>query len=97
MIWEDGKIFPATCAAPPFLEDNGKPPPTYRMSLSYELGEVHIEAQARRCLPHSTSRYMECFDGVTPGLGHVVTYEQGTVFMVDGEEHDGHSERSFRL
>ena len=67
------------------------------MSLIYERGKIQIDAEPRRTLPHSTSRYMECFDGVTPGIAHVVTYEQGTVFKVDGQEFDGHSERSFRL
>ncbi len=97
VIWEDGTIHPATCADPPFLTDSGQPPPRYAMTLDYAGGRVAIDAETRRCLPHSTSRYMECFDGVTPDIAHIVTYEQGTVFHVDGEEHDGHSERSFRL
>jgi hypothetical protein len=38
------------------------------------------------------------FDGrAPPGMAQVVTYEGGTVFFVDGEEHNGHSERSYRL
>jgi len=35
--------------------------------------------------------------GVAPGFGQVVTYEQGTVFVVDGQRCNGHSERSYRL
>ena len=75
----------------------GIPDPAYRMTLTYEHGLIVIDAQLRTCLPHSTSRFMECFDGVTSGIAHVVTYEQGTVFTVDGQQFDGHSERSFRL
>jgi hypothetical protein len=30
-------------------------------------------------------------------MAQVVTYEGGTVFFVDGEELNGHSERSYRL
>jgi hypothetical protein len=97
VIWEEGRIFGAKCPNPPFLESNAEPAPTYRMTLQYERGTVKIDAQARRSLPHSTSRYMECFDGVTPGIAHIVTYEQGTVFAVDGQLFDGHTERSFRL
>ena len=97
VIWEGGKIYEAQCPDPPFLTNNGPPASSYAMSLIYERGKIQIDAEPRRTLPHSTSRYMECFDGVTPGIAHVVTYEQGTVFKVDGQEFDGHSERSFRL
>ena len=97
VIWDDGQIFPARCDYPPFLDSNAWPASHYSMTLEYERGVVVIHAQARRCLPHSTSRQMECFDGVTPGIAHLVTYEQGTIFTVDGAEHDGHTERSFRL
>jgi len=97
VIWEDRRIHAATCADPPFLTDNGAPPAHYAMTLDYANGSVAIAAEPRRCLPHSTSRYMECFDGRTPGIAHIVTYEQGTILTVDGETFDGHSERSFRL
>jgi hypothetical protein len=97
VIWDDCRIYDATCPNPPFLDSTGKPPPHYSMTLHYEKGTVEIDAEPRRCLPHSTSRYMECFDGVTPGIAHIVTYEQGTIFTVDGARFDGHTERSFRL
>jgi hypothetical protein len=97
VIWDGGRIYDAQCLNPPFLTSTAMPEKTYEMTLRYEKGDVEIQAELRRCLPHSTSRYMECFDGVAPGLGHVVTYEQGTVFFVDGEQFDGHSERSYRL
>lgn len=97
VIWDNGKLYDARCPNPPFLESTKKPAPIYRMTLEYEKGTVEIVAEPRRCLPHSTSRYMECFDGVTPGIAHIVTYEQGTVFTVDGKTFDGHTERSFRL
>lgn len=97
VIWDGGRIHNATCAEPPFLTDNAMPPDRYALILDYAGGRIAIDAEPRRCLPHSTSRYMECFDGRTPGIAHVVTYEQGTVFHVDGETHDGHTERSFRL
>ena len=97
VIWDHGKIFAATCTNPPMLTSNGKPPAHYAMHLEYERGTIAVQAEPRRCLPHSTSRYMESFDGVTPGIAHVVTYEQGTVFTVDGAQYDGHTERSFRL
>jgi hypothetical protein len=97
VIWENGRLNHARCPNPPFLESNGAPAPHYAMTLVYDGGTVEIAANPRRSLPHSTSRFMECFDGVTPGIAHIVTYEQGTVFTVDGEAFDGHTERSFRL
>lgn len=97
VIWEGGNLYEASCPNPPMLESNARPSPTYDFALEYEKGKIDIHAQARRCLPHSTTRYNECFDGVCPGLGLFVTYEQGTVFLVDGESHDGHTERSYRL
>ncbi|HLY55845.1 MAG TPA: hypothetical protein VKS60_09835 [Stellaceae bacterium] len=97
VIWDEGVLHEARCPAPPFLESNATPPQHYEMALDYAGGRIEIAAEPRRCLPHSTSRYMECFDGVTPGIAHVVTYEQGTVLTVDGEQFDGHTERSFRL
>jgi hypothetical protein len=97
VIWDGGKIYDAKCPNPPFLQSNDKPPPHYEMTFEYEKGVVRINAEPLRCLPHSTSRYMECFDGKTPGIAHIVTYEQGTVFTVDGQQFDGHTERSFRL
>jgi hypothetical protein len=97
VIWENGRVLPAKCPNPPFLASNGEPPPTFDFTLNYAGGEIAIHAEPKRCLPHSTSRYMECFDGVAPGIAHVVTYEQGSVLVVDGEQHDGHAERSFRL
>ncbi|HTT83795.1 MAG TPA: hypothetical protein VMF67_09970 [Rhizomicrobium sp.] len=97
VIWDGGKIYEAKCPDPPFLESSAAPTPTYSMTLHYERGTIEIAAEPRRALPHSTSRYMECFDGVTPGIAHIVTYEQGTVLHVDGQSFDGHTERSFRL
>jgi hypothetical protein len=97
VVWDGGELYPATCPNPPYLESTARPPAHYRMTLVYDRGTIEIEAEPRRCLPHSTSRYMECFDGVTPGIAHIVTYEQGTVFTVDGRQFDGHTERSFRL
>jgi hypothetical protein len=58
---------------------------TYDMVLEYAGGRIEVFADTVRCLPHSTTRHMDCFDGVTPGQAHVVTYEQGTIFTVDGE------------
>jgi hypothetical protein len=97
VIWDDGKLLEAHCANPPFLHGNAWPESRFALTLQYERGQVGIDAVARRCLPHSTSRQMECFDGVTPGLAQIVTYEQGCEFTSDGETHDGHAERSFRL
>jgi hypothetical protein len=73
------------------------PSPTYDMVLEYAGGRIEVLADTVRCLPYSTMRYMDCFDGVTPGQAHVVTYEQGTIFTVDGESCDGHTERSYIL
>jgi hypothetical protein len=98
VIWDEGKIYEARCINPPLLTSADLPPVNYEMTLQYEKGDVQIRAQQRRRLPHSTTRYMECFDGVAPpGLAQVVTYEGGTVLIVDGQEFTGHSERSYRL
>ncbi|MET0987880.1 MAG: hypothetical protein ABW034_20980 [Steroidobacteraceae bacterium] len=97
VIWDGGRIHAATCPNPPFLESSNAPSSSYSMQLVYAGGTIDIEAQTRRCLPHSTTDTMEIFDGVTPGIAHVVTYEQGSVFKVDGELHDGHTERSYLL
>jgi hypothetical protein len=98
VIWDDDRIYEARCANPPFLESTGLPPTNYEMRLEYEKGTVLIRAEQRRKLPHSTTRHFEVFDGrAPPGMAQVVTYEGGTVFFVDGEEHNGHSERSYRL
>ena len=97
VIWDGGKLHEARALNLPMLESNAPPPPSYDLALEYAHGRVDIHAEASRCLPHSTTRYMECFDGVCPGLAHIVTYEQGSVFVVDGERHDGHTERSFLL
>jgi hypothetical protein len=32
-----------------------------------------------------------------PGLAHLVNYEEGRVSVVDGERHNGHTERSYLL
>lgn len=97
VIWDEGRLYEASCPNPPFLTSSGTPPPGYRMSLKYERGQVDIDAQVVRCLPHSTTKHMDCFDGVTPTQALVVTYEQGSIFTVDGEMFDGHTERSYLL
>jgi hypothetical protein len=98
ILWEaDGSMHAITCPNPPYITSTGNPPPTYDMTLEYEKGSIRIHAEARRSLPHSSTTTQEVFDGVTPGLAHVVGYEQGTVFFVDGERFDGHTERCFRL
>jgi hypothetical protein len=97
VIWDEGKLYHATCPNVPLLESNARPAPTFDFTLIYEKGSIDVHAKAVRCLPHSTTRYMECFDGVCPGLAHIVTYEQGSIFIADGEECNGHSERSYRL
>jgi hypothetical protein len=97
VVWDGGKVFQAKCPNPPMLTSNATPAPTYDFTIEYEKGKIEVHAEAVRNLPHSTTRYMECFDGVCPGLGYIVTYEQGTVFVVDGERHNGHTERSFKL
>ena len=98
VVWDGNRIFGARCSNPPFLESSDLPPTNYEMTLEYEKGTVLIRAEQRRKLPHSTTRYFEVFDGRAPkGMAQVVTYEGGTVFFVDGEELNGHSERSYRL
>jgi hypothetical protein len=97
VIWDDGELHEAVCPDPPFLDGPGAPPRGYEMTLEYPRGRVAIDADLPRSLPHSTARHMDCFDGVTPDQAHVVTYEQGTVFTVDGERFDGHTERSYLL
>ena len=97
VIWDGGQLYPATCPNPPMLESTDVPSSGYQMRLEYERGTIDIEATVKRCLPHSTTRYNECFDGICPDLASIVTYEQGTIFRVDGELHNGHSERSFRF
>jgi hypothetical protein len=98
IVWDDNKIYPARCPDPPFLESSDLPPTHYEMRLEYEKGTVLIRAEQRRKLPHSTTRNFEVFDGRAPaGMAQVVTYEGGTVFFADGEELNGHSERSYRL
>jgi hypothetical protein len=97
VIWEGAELHDAHCSRPPFLESSAMPPPTYDMVLEYAGGRIEVLADTVRCLPHSTTRHMDCFDGVTPGQAHVVTYEQGTIFTVDGERCDGHTERSYIL
>jgi hypothetical protein len=98
IVWDDNKIYPARCPDPPVLESSDLPPTHYQMRLEYEKGTVLIRAEQRRKLPHSTTRDFEVFDGRAPaGMAQVVTYEGGTVFFVDGEELNGHSERSYRL
>ena len=96
-VWEGGKLFHAKCPNPPMLESTARPPPTYDFTIEYEKGVIEVHAELVRCLPHSTTRFMECFDGVCPGLAHIVTYEEGSVFVVDGERHNGHTERSYLL
>ncbi len=98
VIWENGVIHPARCPDPPFLTSPTLPAARYDMTLLYDGGEVRIEAEQRRRMPHSTTRYMECYDGlVNADLAKVVTYDGGTVFRVDGADYNGHSERSYRL
>ena len=97
VIWEGGELHPARCLNPPFLQNAQMPVADYEMTLEYAGGHVAIQAEVRRCLPHSTGAHMDCFDGITPSQAHVVTFEQGTVFSVDGERFDGHTERSFLL
>jgi len=98
IVWDDNKIYPARCPDPPFLESSDLPPTHYQMRLEYEKGTVLIRAEQRRKLPRSTTRDFEVFDGRAPaGMAQVVTYEGGTVFFADGEELNGHSERSYRL
>jgi hypothetical protein len=97
VVWEGSKLYQAHCEHPPLLQSNKQPARSYDMVIEYENGRIDVRAEVVRCLPHSTTRFMECFDGVCPGLAHVVTYEQGTTFTVDGETFDGHTERSFRL
>lgn len=98
VIWDGGVLYDARCPDPPFLSSTALPPPHYDVTLVYDKGTAQLHGEQRRRLPHSTSRYMECFDGVaTAALAQVVTYEGGTVFTVDGQQFDGHSERSYRL
>jgi hypothetical protein len=97
VVWDDGVLYEGACPNPPFLEGSGAPPRSYEMVLEYPKGRVDLHAELPRSLPHSTARHMDCFDGVTPDQAHVVTYEQGTIFTVDGERFDGHSERSYLL
>ena len=98
VVWDGGVIHPARCLNPPFLTSTAMPPLRYDMVLNYSRGDIHIEAEQRRRLPHSTTRYMECFDGVAPtDLAQIVTYDGGTMFRVDGQEYNGHSERSYLL
>jgi hypothetical protein len=97
VIWDQGSMFPASCLNPPFLDSSALPSSRFELTLQYERGSVAMQALARCCLPHSTSSQMECFDGVTPGIAQIVTYEQGCEFTSDGETHDGHCERSYRL
>lgn len=97
VVWDGGVLYQAHCPDPPMLVSAGAPPERYRFRLEYDGGTIEVDAEPKRCLPHSTTRFQESFDGVCPGLAQIVTYEQGTVFHADGEAHDGHTERSFRL
>jgi hypothetical protein len=98
VIWEGGVIHAAHCPNPPFLTSCALPDARYDMTLIYEGGEIQIEAEQRRRMPHSTTRFMECYDGLASAdLAQVVTYDGGTVFRVDGKHYNGHSERSYRL
>lgn len=96
-IWKDGRVIAARCPDAPYLISTREPPPTYRMHLESELGSMEVEARILRSLPHSTTAAYECYDGVTPGLAHVVTYEQPTAFTLAGQNGVGHSERSHLL
>lgn len=96
VVWDEGVLYEGACANPPFLDGPGLPP-GYAMTLEYPRGRIDVRAEVPRTLPHSTGGQMDCFDGVTPGLAHVVTYEQGSIFTVDGERFDGHTERSYLL
>jgi hypothetical protein len=97
IVWDRGEIQEGRCEDPPFLLASTPPPPRYAMTIHYPRGRIELAAELARSLPHSTAKHMDCFDGVTPEIAHVVTYEQGTVFTVDGERFDGHTERSFLL
>lgn len=94
MIFENGRLFEATCGEPPYLETTAWPEAGYAMTLDGELGPMRIEAQPKTCLPHSSTEQYETYDGVAAGLARHVTYEQGTVFRWDGRAGQGHTERS---
>jgi len=97
IIWDGVRIIEARCINPPLLESPHDPPETYEMALESELGTIPISARITHSLPHSSSRSYEVFDGVAPGLGHVVAYEQSTILTIDGAEYEAHTERSHLL
>lgn len=98
VIWSEGKIFPAHTPNPPYLDPGVIPPPDrFSMTLVSELGEMQIDAYTPCSLPHTSSKEYNVYDGIARGLGHVLCYEQGTIFTVNGQQFDGHTERSHRL
>ncbi|MFA5630603.1 MAG: hypothetical protein WC997_03735 [Porticoccaceae bacterium] len=98
VIWSEGKIYEAHTPNPPFLDPGVFPPPEhYSMTLVSELGELHIDAHTPCSLPHTSSKEYNVYDGVARGMGHILCYEQGTVFTIDGRQYNGHSERSHRM
>jgi hypothetical protein len=96
-IWKDGRLIEARCTDPPYLSSIDEPAATYQMHLESELGSMEVHARILRSLPHSTTAAYECYEGVTPGLAHLVTYEQPTAFTVGRHRGLGHSERSYLL
>lgn len=96
-VWDGDTVYEATVDEPPYLESVETPPRQYEMTLRSPVGDFVLSAETRYSMPHSTMPGGDSVDGVARGLGHVVTYEQGTVFTVDGGRFDGHSERSHRL
>jgi len=93
VVWDRGTALPARCENPPYIEDHASPPGNYTLHLSSPVGRYEIEAEVRRSLPHSTMVNGDAIDGVSP-KAHIVTWEQGVTFHVEGKPYDGHSERS---
>jgi len=84
VIWEGGRLFEASCPNPPFLDSAAVPGPQYTFTLNYQGGSITIDAEPLRCMPISCDESMEIVDGLAPDIAIQVTYEQGTIFTVDG-------------
>jgi hypothetical protein len=94
VVWSAGKAYAAECPSPPYIDRFDVPPDGYTMRLKSEVGTFEITAETPRSLPHSTMVNGDAVDGVARAGAHIVTWEQGTVFRVDGGSYAGHSERS---
>ncbi|MFA5630639.1 MAG: hypothetical protein WC997_03915 [Porticoccaceae bacterium] len=94
VIWSGDAIYPASSPNPPFLEPGQSPTDDYAMTIVSDIGTYDLHASIPCSIPHTSSKSYNVYDGIARGLGHILCYEQGTIFTVEGQQFNGHSERS---